>query len=85
MAFLFFNADRDGFDDGEGNLVSLGDHLDYLANQGGTPDCWSSTETESLAKAKLEAMESGLHLYIVCEYKHRVVGIVNKPVEIEKN
>ena len=81
MSYLFFNANKDRkYDtDGCGTEGSLGEQLDYLANDGGSPDCWDSTDTESLAKAKLEAMDSGLHLYIVNESMYRVVGEVNRP------
>lgn len=30
MGYLLFKADQNGFDDGEGNEVSLGDRLGYL-------------------------------------------------------
>ncbi len=79
MSYLFFDATRSDFDDGEGNPVSLGSHLDYLDNYGGTPDMWSHSETDSRLKAISEANESGLHLYIVDESNYRVVGEVNKP------
>jgi hypothetical protein len=79
MSYLLFNASRDDFDDGQGNEVSLGEHLDYLANAGGTPDCWSSVEGNSRVDALNKARESGLHLYIVDESMLRVVGEVNKP------
>lgn len=79
MSYLLFNADREGFDDGEGNLVSLGEHLEYVDNYCGTPDCWSSVDTDSRNKAMLEAKDSGLHLYVVDGYSYRVVGVVNKP------
>jgi len=60
-------------------MVSLGAHLDYLDNYGGTPDMWSSTESDSRLKAIREAEDSGLHLYVVDESIYRVVGEVNKP------
>jgi hypothetical protein len=81
MSYLFFIADKTRkFDkDGTGTEGTLGDHLDYLASQGGTPDCWDSTDTESLSTAKHEARASGMHLYLVDENSHRVVGEVNVP------
>lgn len=78
-SYLFFNADPDRrFDDGEGNDVSLGEHLEYLATYGGTPDCWDSFEGPR-ARAMREARESGLHLYVVDTDNYRVVGVVNPP------
>ena len=79
MSYLFFSADKNRkFDtlDGQG---TLGEHLEYLDNFGGTPDFWDSTDTASLSKAKTQAAESGMHLYIVNESMYRVVGEVNKP------
>jgi hypothetical protein len=83
MGYLFFNADRgDDFDtDGEGTEGTLGEHLEYLDNYGGSPDCWDSTDTDSRTKAIHEARESNMHLYVVDEYTYRVVGHVNAPEE----
>lgn len=81
MSYLFFSAEKNQkFDaDGTGREGTLGDHLDYLANEGGTPDCWDSTDTDNRRVALDEARESGLHLYVVDESLMRVVGEVNKP------
>lgn len=89
MSYLLLNADNTGFDDGEGNEVSLGEHLDYVNDFGGSPDCWGSVEADNRNTAMREARESGLHLYVVDENFPlgngesycRVVGIVNQPDE----
>lgn len=79
MSYLLFNADKTGYDDGEGNEVSLGEHLEYVNNFGGSPDCWDSVDTDNRNIAMRQARESGLYLYVVDERQCRVVGIVNKP------
>lgn len=79
MPYLFFSADKNRkFDKGDGTEGTLGEHLEYLDNEGGTPDCWDSTDTDSRNKAISEAKDSNLHLYIVDESSYRVVGEVNK-------
>jgi hypothetical protein len=80
MSYLFFSADpKKKFDaDGAGTEGTLGDHLEYV-NEGGTPDCWDSTDTSNRTFAINEAKESGLHLFIVDESNMRVVGRVNEP------
>jgi hypothetical protein len=82
MSFLFFDATPNKVFDtyGYGFEGSLGGHLEYLANEGGTPDCYDSTNSESRTVAMKEAAKSGLHLYVVNESMHRVVGEVNKPL-----
>lgn len=79
MSYLFFNANRkDDWDiDGKGTEGTLGEHLKYLDNYGGSPDCWDSTDTDNRNKAIQEASESGMHLYVVDENSYRVVGRVN--------
>lgn len=79
MSFLFFDADRKGFDDGEGNSVSLGDHLYYLETTGGTPDCYDSLDILNRLKAVDYAKKSGIYTYVVRESDYKVVAIVNKP------
>jgi hypothetical protein len=74
MGYLFFNADRE-FDDGEGNEVPLGRHLDYVL-EGGSPDCWDTfegTRNAAIAEAKM----SNLPLYVVDDCSFRVVAKVN--------
>lgn len=79
MGYLFFIADKDRCFETDSGMGTLGDHLDYLANYGGTPDCWDSSDTCSRTEAMRIAKESGLHLYVVSETMLRVVGEVNKP------
>lgn len=81
MGYLLFDKDRDGFDDGEGNNVSLGEHLDYV-NSGGTPDCWMTVDG-SRNEAIKEAQNSGMSMYVVCEDMLRVVAEVKSPAEME--
>lgn len=77
--YLLFNADPDRkFDTGE-SVGTLGDHLEYLDDFGGSPDCWDAIEATSRTNAMMQAVESGLHLYVVDETLLRVVGEVNKP------
>jgi hypothetical protein len=81
MSYLFFDATPNKVFDtyGYGFEGSLGGHLEYLANEAGTPDFWGSSDSESRSVAMNEATKSGLHLYVVDESIHRVVGEVNKP------
>jgi hypothetical protein len=80
MSFLFFNADKTcTFDDGEGQPISLGEHLSYLKKHGGTPECVDSIDTEDRSEAMNKARRSGLHLYVVDESQYKVVGSVNSP------
>ena len=82
MSYLFFIADKGKqFDRGDGTEGSLGEHLEYVSEFGGTPDSWDSVDTKSRIAAMNEARSSGLHLYIVDESSYRVVGEVNKPEE----
>ncbi|MEH6454858.1 MAG: hypothetical protein V7749_00920 [Cocleimonas sp.] len=80
MSYLFFDANpARKFDTyGYGAEGSLGGHLGYLANEGGTADCWDSTDTACRFKAMNEAKASMLHLYVVNESMYRVVGEVNR-------
>lgn len=76
----FFEAGKDKkFDDGEGNPVSLGEHLAYLNSEGGTPDCFDIVKARSAVQAKVEAKKTGLDLYVVDLDTCRVVGRVNQP------
>ena len=78
--YLLYSAEKGAkFDDGEGNGVSLGEHLEYVYSEGGTPDCFDIISANSLIQAKIKAKESGLHLYIVDCDSCRVVGRVNEP------
>lgn len=81
MSYLFFDATPNKVFDtyGYGFEGSLGGHLEYLANEGGTPDFWGSSDSKSRRVAMDEASKSGLHLYVVDESIYRVVGEVNKP------
>jgi len=74
--YLFFNGTNEGFDDGEGNMVSLGEHLDYLDEWGGTPDCYWSF-TGSYVGAKAEALAEGFPVCIVDATTNRVVYKAN--------
>jgi hypothetical protein len=77
MSYLFFEANRTNFDDGKGNEVPLGDHLDYLRSQGGSPECFDSCDEDNRTVAMTKARTTGLHLYVVDEDDYRVVGVVN--------
>lgn len=81
MSYLFFEADpKRKFDTyGHGVEGSLGGHLEYLEQEGGTPDCFDSTDTDCRSEAMNQAESSGEHLYVVNESMYRVVGEVNKP------
>jgi len=71
--YLLFDGDRKGFDDGEGNMVSLGKHLDYLASYGGTPDMMDSLEDMSYQQMKMEVMKRNENIFVVDESELRVV------------
>jgi len=73
--FYFFNANKQ-YEDEEGNPITLGEHLDYVDNYLGTPDCWD-TFTGHRSSAMNEAKASGLELYVVDAVSCRVVGHVN--------
>ncbi len=71
--FLFFDANRKGFDDGKGNDVSLGEHLDYVSNYGGTPDCWDSLENATYTEMKAYIAKLDFQVYVVDESEMRVI------------
>lgn len=79
MSYLFFDADREGQFDTENGQGSLGEHLDYLANSGGTPDCYDAIDADIASVAIAQARKTGLHLLVVDYNALRVVGEVNKP------
>ena len=66
-SYLLFNIENEGFDDGNGNRVSLKEHLAYVNNYSGTPDCWDSIETDNIVDVVTQAQQSNLHIAIVCE------------------
>lgn len=72
-SYLLFDADRRGFDDGEGNDVSLGEHLDYVDNYGGTPDFWDEIKDVSYQQMKFEVGKMNKNLYVVDQDTNRVV------------
>lgn len=67
---LFINKQ---YETEEGEPCTLGEHLEYIGDYMGTPDCWSSVEG-SKWDAHKEARESGLDIYIVDELLMRVIG-----------
>ncbi|KAA1252613.1 hypothetical protein F0M16_21965 [Vibrio cholerae] len=72
-SYLFFDASRKGFDDGKGNDVSLGEHLEYLSAYGGTPDHYDSLENATYAQMKSYVSKLPIQVYVVDELQHRVV------------
>ena len=79
--YLLFDARREGFDDGEGNMVSLGDHLHYVDTQGGTPDNFDTIEAASASQARglAKRKNSSMHMFVVDTETMKVVGNVNDP------
>jgi hypothetical protein len=73
--FLVFDMSREGkFDDGYGNNVSLEDHLFYLENYGGTPDC--GILTDSLQEAVNDSACFQLAAIVDSERGHEVLELV---------
>ena len=70
--FLLFIADKQ-YTTEEGEPCTLGEHLDYVDEWSGTPDCWDGVDG-SIHDAKHAARESGLDLYIVDASIYRVVA-----------
>tara|TARA_Y100001963_G_C6510442_1_gene321875 strand:+ start:97 stop:477 length:381 start_codon:yes stop_codon:yes gene_type:complete len=63
--YLLFNADGQ-YTNERGDQVDLETHLRHVAN-GGTPDAWNTVETNNVLELHREVVNSGLHLYVVCE------------------
>lgn len=82
-SYLLFDATRDGFDDGNGKMVPLGDHLDYVDNYLGTPENFDVLENISFAQMKFETGKMNQHIFVVDEEQMRVVYIANDP-KLEK-
>ena len=78
--YLLFDADREGFDDGKGNLVSIGDHLDYVDGYCGTPDFWDSLEDMSYQQMRFEVGKMNKNLYVVDQDQMRVVFVAKANV-----
>lgn len=74
-SYIFFLADKQ-YETENGAPCSLGEHLDYCDQTGGTADCWDRFDG-TRKRAMNEATESGLDLYIVDEANFRVVAHVN--------
>jgi len=68
---LFVNSADMVYDQG-----SLKNHLNYLKNHSGSPDCWESF-SGSLRKAFEEAENSGLEIAVVEEHSMEIMGVVN--------
>ena len=77
--YLLFDATRSGFDDYEGGEVPLGQHLQLVDDLGVTPDLFDEIEAENPTRARLKAIETGLHLYVVDAETLRTMGVVNDP------
>ncbi|MEZ9708716.1 hypothetical protein AB4254_08595 [Vibrio breoganii] len=75
--YFVFVLSREGFDDGNGNLVSLGDHLEYLKNEGGSWDMDASLEATDYQSMKTEVRNSfpNARIAVVDESQMRVVYI----------
>jgi len=74
--YYLFDGSREGFDDGEGGSVTLGEHLDYIFSYSGTPDCYDVYEGSEF-QVKKYAREQNFPVYIVCTTQERVVYKVN--------
>lgn len=81
--YLLFDATRKGFDDGDGNMVSLGKHLDYVNDYNGTPENFDTLEDLSFNQMKFETGRMSQHIFVVEEERMRVVFIANDP-KLEK-
>ncbi len=63
--YLLFNANGQ-YTNERGDQVDLETHLSHVAC-GGTPDAWFTVETKNVLDLHREVVNSGLHLYVVCE------------------
>ena len=63
--YLLFNANGQ-YTNERGDQVDLETHLSHVAC-GGTPDAWNTVETNNVLELHREVVNSGLHLYVVCE------------------
>jgi hypothetical protein len=82
--YILFDATRKSFDDGKGGEVSLGNHLELVEKEGISYDSFDEIEAENPTRARLQAIETGLHLHIVDEEHLRVIGIVNDPERVKE-
>lgn len=77
--FYLFDAGRDGFDDGQGNPVSLEDHLKYVNGQGGTPDSFDNLEQVTYQQMKFEVNRLSTFIKVVDQHDCKVVYTANDP------
>ncbi|MEZ9708723.1 hypothetical protein AB4254_08630 [Vibrio breoganii] len=85
--YYVFDLSREGFDDGNGKLVSLGKHLDYIADYMGSWDCCGELEETSYHRMKEEVAEMwpSDHVAVVEEDAIRVVYISDTRTPQQKN
>jgi hypothetical protein len=78
MRYLLFREDAT-YQDEHGRPQSFGDHLQYLRDYGGTPDCWDTAET--LPAARKAARNAGCTVVIIDEMlDHRPVAKIEHNV-----
>ncbi len=78
MTYLIFN-ENGNYTDEDGNPATLGQHLSYLRNWGGTPDHWDAAETKGEArKLILDRAPVGTWVIISEELDFRPVDRIHR-------
>lgn len=74
--FLIFNTEKD-YDQG-----SLEQHLNYLRQWGGTPDCWTSADT--IHSAREQAHDTGFETVIYDRESEKTFNVNNNKTDNEE-